>query len=101
ATTRLGYSYGRLNTSLGMVWVDDKPESGTYGQYFGAITKYDLSLSFRLTSHASLYVQGRNITNVKDLWYRSPPGVQEGRQGVLRQMEEYGANWVFGVKGTF
>ena len=27
--------------------------------------------------------------------------VKEGEQGHLRQMEEYGANWSFGVKGTF
>ncbi len=100
-TARLGYAYGRFNGTLGMIWAADKPESSTYGRYFGAITKYDLTATFRLTSHASLYVQGRNITNVKDLWYQGPASLPEGTGAHLRQMEEYGANWVFGVKGTF
>jgi hypothetical protein len=30
-----------------------------------------------------------------------PLGVQEGKQKYLRLAEEYGDNWVFGVKGTF
>ena len=101
-TGRLGYAYKRFNGSLGVIWVADKPNDSTnYGRFFGAITKYDLTLNLRLTRYASLFVQGRNITNQKDLWYESPPGVQEGKQAYLRGMEEYGANWVFGVKGQF
>ena len=47
-------------------------------------------------------MQGRNITNVEDRWYQSPPGLpEEGEHGYLRSIEEYGANWVFGVKGAF
>jgi iron complex outermembrane receptor protein len=100
ATARLGYSYKRFNGSFGLVHVKDKP-SGNYGQFFGEITKYDLSASFRLTKWASLYVQGRNISNVKDMWYQSPPGVTEGEQRALRQINAFGANWVFGLKGQF
>jgi iron complex outermembrane receptor protein len=101
-TSRLGYAYGRFNGSFGVVWVDDKPNDGSnYGRWFGEITKYDLNLNLRLTRYATLYVQGRNITNVKDEWYESPPGVKERRQRYLRGMEEYGANWVFGLKGNF
>ena len=101
-TSRLGYAYGRFNGSFGLIWVDNKPnDSANYGRYFGEITKYDLSLNLRVTRYLSLYVQGRNITNVKDEWYESPPGVQEGKQAYLRGMEEYGANWVFGIKGNF
>ena len=103
-TSRLGYAYKRFNGSFGLIWADDKPQgTGTsnYGRYFGAITKIDCSLNFRLNRYATLYVQGRNITNTPDLSYLSPPGVLEGQQGVLRHMEQYGANWVFGVKGTF
>ena len=100
-SSRLGYAYKRFNGTFGMIWIDDKPESGTYGRYMGEITKFDLSLSWRLTKFASLYVQGRNITNVRDRWYQSAPGLPEGVNGYLRSTEEYGANWVFGVKGTF
>ena len=102
ASARLGYNYKRFNSTLGIIWVDDKPNDGTnYGRFSGAITKLDLTLNWRLSRYASLYVQGRNISNVKDEWYESPPGVQEGQQRYLRGMEEYGANWVFGVKGQF
>jgi hypothetical protein len=67
----------------------------------GEITKFDLTLSWKLNRVATLYVQGRNITNMVDRWYQSPPGTPEGSNGYLRAMEEYGANWVFGVKGSF
>ncbi len=100
-SSRFGYAYKRFNSSFGMIWTAAKPESSTYGRYFGEITKFDLSVSWRLTSHASIYVQGRNITNMVDRWYQTPPGSPEGSNGYLRALEEYGANWVFGVKGTF
>jgi iron complex outermembrane recepter protein len=100
-STRLGYAYRRFNGTFGMIWSAAKPESGTYGRYMGEMTKFDLTLSWKLNRYASLYVQGRNITNVRDRWYQSPPGTPEGEGGYLRAMEEYGANWVFGVKGSF
>jgi hypothetical protein len=100
-STRLGYAYRRFNGTVGMIWVDDKPESGTYGRYFGEITKFDLTLSWKLNRFATLYIQGRNITNVRDRWYQTPPGFTEGDNGYLRSIEEYGANWVLGVKGSF
>ncbi len=100
-SSRLGYAYKRFNGTFGMIWADAKPESSNYGRYFGAITKFDLTLSWRLSRYASLYVQGRNITNMVDRWYQSPPDSVQGENGYLRQLEEYGANWVFGVKGQF
>jgi iron complex outermembrane receptor protein len=100
-SARLGYAYRRFNGTFGMVWTDDKPESSTYGRYFGELTKFDISASWRFTRYASLYVQGRNITNRRDRWYQTPSGFTEGENGYLRSEEEYGANWVFGVKGSF
>ncbi|MBI5688779.1 MAG: TonB-dependent receptor [Verrucomicrobia bacterium] len=100
-TSRLGYAYRRFNGSVGMVWRPDTPDSTTYGQYQGEITQFDVSLNWRLSKHATLYTQVRNITGKPVLWYHTPPGVVEGRQPALRQMQEYGANWVFGVKGMF
>jgi len=101
ATYRLGYAYGRFNGSVGVIWIDDRPSDSTYGRIWGAMTKIDLALTWRLTRYASLYVQARNISNVKDRYYESPLGVTEGQRRYLRQMEEYGDNWVFGVKGQF
>jgi len=97
----VSYSYRRFSASYNVIWADDKPESNTYGRYFRELTKVDLTLGWKLTNNVSLYVQGRNIRNAPDRWMQSPPGVQEGEQGYLRQMEEYGANWTFGIKGTF
>ena len=65
------------------------------------MTKIDVRANYQINKYASLYVQVRNITNVKDLYYKSSPGAVEGTQGQLRNMEQYGGNWVFGVKGNF
>ena len=101
-TGRLGYAYHRFNGSISAIWIDDRPMDAAFNnRWWGAMTKIDMQLSWRLNKYASLYVQARNITNQKDLYYESPLGVPEGRQKYLRQMEEYGDNWVFGIKGQF
>lgn len=100
-TSRLGYSYGKFNGSLGMVWRDNSPQGDISTRYKRALTQFDLSLSYRLHRRVTLYVQGRNIFNQPVLWYDFPNGGIDGEGGVLGQMQEYGANWVFGVKGTF
>ena len=83
-----------------MVWRDNSPD-GIYGRYKREITQFDLSLNWKLTNRYSVYAQGRNITGKPVLWYESPPGTIEGVNPSLRTMQEYGANWVFGLKGTF
>jgi hypothetical protein len=100
-TGRFGYAYRRFNGSLGFIWVDDRPIDGVYGRVWGAMTKFDLSLSWKVNQFATLFVQARNPTNQKDLRYESPPGVREGQAKHLRHMEEYGDNWIFGVRGNF
>jgi len=100
-SSRLGYAYRKFNGSVGMVWRPDTPDSTTYGQYQGEITQFDVSLNWRLTRYATLYTQIRNLTGKPVLWYHTPPGVVEGQQRSLRQLQEYGANWVFGVRGQF
>ncbi len=99
-SSRLGYAYRRFNGSLGMVWTDVRPD-GIYGRYRPEQTQFDLSVTWKLTNRYSLYAQGRNITNQPVKWMESPPGVVEGQQAALRQFQEYGANWVFGCRGTF
>ena len=99
---RFGYAYRRFNGSLNFIWIDDRPQdAAANGRIWGAMTKWDLALTWTLTKNCALYVQARNITNQKDLYYESPLGVPDGKQKYLRQMEEYGDNWVFGVKGQF
>jgi len=100
-TSRLGYALKKFNGSIGMVYRPDAPDSTTYGQYQGAITQFDVSLNWRLTRNTTLYTQIRNITGKPVLWYHTAPGVIEGEQRALRQLQEYGANYVFGIRGTF
>ena len=99
-SSRIGYSYRRLNTSLGMIWRDVSPD-GVYGRYKRELTQFDASATWRLNSRYSLYVQGRNITGKPVIWMESPPGLLEGQSPSLRTMQEYGANWVFGCRGQF
>ena len=97
---RLGYAYRRFNGSIGGVWIDARPD-GAYGRFREAVAQYDTSLNWKLNRVLSLYVQGRNITRVPLRWFDTPTGLVQGRSRTLRQYQEYGANWVFGVKGTF
>jgi outer membrane receptor protein involved in Fe transport len=97
---RLGYAYRRFNGSLGGVFTDERAD-GVYGRFREAVLQFDASLNWRLNASTSLYVQGRNITGQPLRWFDTPPGVAERRQRVLRLYQEYGANWNFGVKGTF
>ena len=97
----VSYRYRKLSTGLNMIWIDDRPESGTYGRFTSESTKFDLTMGYAFHRRLEFFVQGRNITNVKDVWMQSPPGVEQGKQRHLRSMEEYGANWIFGVKGNF
>lgn len=103
-TSSLGYRYKRFSTRLGIVWRADTPgmgTDGTYGLYRRHDTKYDLGGEFRLTSYATLFFQGRNIFNDGQLWMRSAPGAVEGQAAAAQTYENYGANWNFGIKGTF
>jgi hypothetical protein len=43
-STRLGYAYRRFNGSLGMVWIDRRPD-GNYGFYRPEQTQFDTSLN--------------------------------------------------------
>lgn len=98
-TSSLGYRYKRFSTRLGIVWHDDTPWETTYGRYKRHTIKYDLGGEYRVNPRVSVYFQGRNIFNDSQRWYESP--LVEGEGGALRILENYGANWVFGVKGTF
>jgi len=97
----VSYAYRRFSGSMNFVWGADRPDGGTYGQYYGQITKVDVAANWKLNNYATLFVTGRNIRNAPDLWYRSPPGVEQGKDSYLRQMEAYGALWAFGVRGQF
>jgi iron complex outermembrane receptor protein len=100
-SSRLGYNYRKFSGSIGMVHRPELPDGGTYGRTTGEITQFDVSLNWRLTRQLTTYVQIRNLTGMPVLWYESAPGSVEGQNRYLRQMQEYGANWVFGLRGQF
>ena len=100
-SSRLGYAYKKFSSSVGMVWRPEIPDGGTYGRTVGEITQFDVSLNWKLNRRLTTYVQIRNLTGMPVLWYESPTGYAEGDNRYLRQMQEYGANWVFGLRGQF
>jgi len=103
-TSSLGYSYTRFRGRAGVVWRDNTPEGSAttdYGRFRRHDTKLDLGGEFRLTKHASLFFQGRNICNGGQTWMEGPTGASEGQGSASRVYENSGANWNFGVKGTF
>ncbi len=102
-TTRLGYAYKKFSGNIGMVWLDDAPDGGpdTYGRYMRHRTQFDLGLNWRYNRSLTFYVQARNFTGKPVIWYETPRGLPEGTNPFLRAYQEYGANWVFGVRGQF
>jgi len=98
-STTLSYRYKRMSFRAGAVAKADTPWDDVYGRYQRHSIRTDFGGEFRLTKYASLYFQGRNIFNEPVMWYESP--LVEGEAGALRILENYGANWVFGIKGTF
>ena len=59
----------------------------------------DCSGEWQLHRNASLFFQARNIFNRPVMWFeRADAGIGDG---ALQSLENYGANWVFGIKGTF
>ena len=100
-TGRFGYRYRRFGANLSFIWVDDRPTGGVNYRYWGAMTRWDGGLTYDLNRFVSLYVTTRNPTNQKDIHYETPPGAAKGVGKHLRFMEEYGDNWIFGVRGRF
>ena len=103
-TSSLGYAYKRFRGRAGVVWRDDTPD----GSDINDITRFrrhdaklDISGEFRLNRYASLFFSGRNIFNDGQTWMQGPAGAVEGESAAVRVYENYGANWNFGIKGTF
>ena len=99
-TARLGYSYRRFSSNLGLVWRDNTPDSNP-GRFYRHLTQLDGQLNWKFTRQLTLYVQARNLTREPVRWFESAPGAKEGYSAVLWKYQSYGSNWVFGVKGLF
>lgn len=91
------WRYKRLGFGLKGVWNDDAPWTSTSFRYRPSITKFDASVDFRLTDKITLFVQGRNITNEDHVIVEA----SGDNVPVIWRRENYGANFVFGMRGRF
>jgi len=98
-SANIGYRYKKFGTRLGAIWHDDIPWSSIDGRYKRHSSMFDWSAEYQVHRYATVFFQARNIFNRPVLWFeRADAGVGGG---VLQALENYGANWVFGIKGTF
>lgn len=93
------WRYKRLVLRSGVVSRSDAPWDDVYGRYRRHHITVDVGGEYRVSRYVSLFFSGRNILNESMRWYESP--YVEGEAGALRILENYGSNWVFGVRGTF
>jgi iron complex outermembrane receptor protein len=102
-TSTLGYTYKKFNIRGSVVWRSDTNWGAVteYGYYRRHDTKMDLGGAYQINKTLSLFFQGRNIFNDGQMWMQSPNGVPRGTNAAVRVYENYGANWNFGVKGSF
>jgi hypothetical protein len=99
-TGGINYRYKRFTGRINAVWRADTPEA-TYGRFRRHDIKYDIGGEYVINKWLSVFVQGRNILNDGQTWMETPTGVVEGQGAAVRVYENYGANWNFGLKGTF
>jgi hypothetical protein len=103
-SSQLGYGYKRFRGRMGVVWRDDTPDGSDINditRFRRHDTKLDISGEYRLNKYASLFFFGRNIFNGGQTWMQGPAGALQGESAAIRVYENYGANWNFGIKGTF
>ncbi len=74
----------------------DYPDAG---EYIRSRVTIDASAEYRLTDHFTLFVAGRNITNTTNEWEVSGPVAPAWSW--MTSHSTYGAQYSFGVKGSF
>ena len=88
--------FRRASLRASGVWLDDAPWNNA-NRYRKANVRYDLSGSFEVMRNVSVFFQGRNILNESHRIFEQVSGMAP----VLWRLENYGANWSFGVRGNF
>jgi TonB-dependent receptor len=103
-TGAVGFKYRDFYTNLSAKWNADTPfeavrtEFGNRSYIRDERTMYDLNMSYRLSSKFSLFLQGRNILNEQLKVYEPAIGATPA---LLWRVEDYGALWTAGIRGTF
>jgi iron complex outermembrane receptor protein len=91
-TGGVDYRFRLLSLGLKTRWEDQAPWSNAT-RYRPQVIRYDGNLDLRLNRRLTLFVQARNIFNRDYV-------VLEGN-GNLFVAENYGSNWVIGLRGEF
>lgn len=91
ATAGLGYSAKKFSVRLNGTWQSARQFDSTT-RFQKDRMQLDASVDYRISERFNLYLAGRNILNEPFIYYEREPGL-------LRQHDQYGMQWTFGVKG--
>lgn len=94
----LSFHYYRFDARFNAKWQADMGTTSTYNTWLQQSNKFDVSASYKLGDHYSVYFFSRNITNVPDHTYI---GTNRQQIGGGRAIEYYGAYLYAGVKAVF
>ena len=86
------FRYRWLGFGIRGVWVDDAPWSNAT-RYRRHNAKFDGNFDLKLSRRLTAFVQARNILNESHRVFEA--------SGLLWREENYGGNWVFGLRGEF
>lgn len=93
----IDWRFKKLGLGLKGVWVDDAPWTSTADRYRKGNLKLDGSVDYRINDRVTAYLQVRNITNQDHVVYEA---VGDNVPVVWRR-ENYGSNYVLGLRGSF
>ena len=102
----LAYDNRRVSAKLNFNYRGRETDAPTtvngvvYQEYFAPRMYIDANLVFRLTKRLSLFINGRNLTDVPQDDQRYAPGVTPAYAQLYRR-ELFGTAYTFGIKGSF
>jgi iron complex outermembrane recepter protein len=97
ATGGVDVRLGRLGIGVKGVWTDDTPWTSTVGRFRQSRLMLDGSVDLRLTDSITAFMQVRNFTNEDEVVHEAIGD----NVPVLWRQQNFGANYVFGVRGRF
>jgi TonB-dependent receptor len=89
--------FGRLGMGVKGVWTDETPWTSTVGRIRQSRLMLDGSVDLRLTNSITAFMQVRNITNEDEVVYEAIGD----NVPVLWRRQNFGASYVFGLRGRF
>lgn len=96
----VGYRYRRLSFRVNGTWKAPRLSSGVNAPqsvWSSERLAFDLTTGYKLSTRVEVFASGRNITDEPFDVYQA----YDGHTHILRNKNAFGANWTFGVKGSF